>query len=135
MQGKYRFIRFMRWAFQFIGPGIAALIIWTPVYQDVEVSFFDKIGISVFIAGFFIVVGLGNYLNETIEQIKMDKRVVFSKNYAIVFLVFGGVFYLLRAIIDEAMAFFFICGILHLIAYGIEFYEKRLRAIVRGEST
>lgn len=134
MRGRYRFVRFIRWAFQFIGPGIAAAIIWTPVYQDVEVSFWDKFGISVFIAGLFLVVGIGNYLNETIEQIKMDKRTVFSKNYAIPFFVIAGVFFLLRSIIDESMLFFAICGALHMIAYGIELYEKRLREIVRNET-
>lgn len=128
---RYRLVKFLRFfVLQLCGPVITAIVIWGAFKEPGELTLFDRIGIGTIIAAFIVVTILGDYLKEVFEQMKLDKKVAFSKNRAVLFLVVGGVLYLLQNVGHDAMWFFFISGACHVLAYGVEIIEKKIRPAV-----
>jgi hypothetical protein len=125
---RYRLVKFIRFfVLQLCGPVITAIVIWGALKEPGELTWFDRVGIGTIIAAFVVVTILGDYLKEVFEQMKLDKKVAFSKNRAVLFLVVGGVLYLLQNVGHDAMWFFLISGACHALAYGVEIIEKKIR--------
>ena len=125
---RYRLVKFIRFfVLQLCGPVITALAIWGALKEPGELTWFDRIGIGTIIAAFIVVTILSDYLREVFEQMKLDKKVAFSKNRAVPFLLMAGVLYLVQNIGYDAMWFFLISGVFHALAYGVEIIEKKIR--------
>ncbi len=125
---RYRLVKFIRFfILQLLVPIVAALVIWGITKEPRDLTIFDKVGVGVMVAGFVLVFSIGNYMKEIIDQIKLDKRLVFSKNYAVLFLVIAGLLFLLQGVIWDAILFFAISGGSHLLAYLVELIEKHYK--------
>ena len=128
---RYRLVKFLRFfVLQLCGPVITAIVIWGALKEPNEITLFDKIGIGTMVGALVMIVVLGDYLKEVFEQMKLDKKVSFSKNRAVPFLLMAAVLYLVQNIGYDAMWFFLISGACHALAYGVEIIEKKIRPTV-----
>lgn len=130
---RYRITKFIRFfVLQLCAPVVAALVIWGITKEPRDLTIFDQIGVGVMVAGFIVVISMGNFMKEVMDQIKLDRRLVFSKNYTVVFLIVAGLLFLLQGVIEDAILFFAISGGAHALAYLVELIEKRYKARLGG---
>ncbi len=127
---KLRLYQFLNLIFRLIVPMIAAGYIFGVFKKDVDISVIDKIS-----GGFFVIILLvfteaKDFIQKQFEQLKLDNRVAFSKNRALLFLGLGVFVVLVRVIADKAIPFLFISGVSCLIAWFCEWKASKLYRIV-----
>ena len=127
---KLRLYQFLNLVFRLIVPAITAGVVFGLFKKDVDTSIVDRLA-----GGFFVIILLvfteaKDFIQKQFEQIKLDNRVAFSKNRALLFLGLGVFVILVRAVADKAIPFLFVSGGSCAVAWMCEWKANKLYRIV-----
>jgi hypothetical protein len=138
---KLWLFRILNFTFRLLVPVIVAGYQFGIFKEDASQSVLDKLS-----GGFFVILLLAfteikDFIQKQFEQVKLDKRVAFSKNRALLFLALGVFVLLVKMIADKAIPFLFISGASCLVAwfceneankYYREIHPMQMEVVVRG---
>ena len=127
---KLRLYQFLNLIFRLIVPAITAGVVFGLFKKDVNISTIDKLSGGFFVIVLLLFTEIKDFIQKQFEQIKLDNRVAFSKNRALLFLGLGVFVLLVRVIADKAIPFLFVSGVSCLIAWACEWKANKLYRIV-----
>lgn len=132
---KYYLWAVIKYFLMFAVPLITAGIIWGVLKEPSNNSVVGRFALGAFIIGLLSLVFLSDFIKAQIEQLKLDKRVVFIKNHAFMFLGIALVLYVATLVADDAIDFCLIAGASHLLAWIAEKIEKKYYRLWKPVST
>jgi hypothetical protein len=127
---KLSLYRFLNFIFRLVVPAITAGFIFGLFKNDVEISSLDKLSGGFFVIVLLLFTEIKDFVQKQFEQLKLDNRVAFSKNRALLFLGLGVFVLLVRVIADKAIPFLFISGGSCAVAWICEWKANKLYRIV-----
>jgi len=104
---SYKLLNFI---FRLIVPAIVAGIVFGLFKEAEPSSWVDKLAGGFFVVIILFFVEVKDFIQKQFEQLKLDKRVAFSKNRTFLFLGLGVFVLLVNTVADKAIPFLFISG-------------------------
>lgn len=127
---KLLMYRFLNLVFRLVIPAIAACFVFGFFNKDAELSALNKLSGGFFVVVLLLFTEIKDFVTKQFEQLKLDNRVAFAKNRALLFIGLGIFVLLVKVIADKAIPFLFISGASCMVAWACEWKANKLYRIV-----
>jgi len=132
---KYYLWAVIKYLLMFVVPLVAAGVIWGVVKDPANDSPLGRMALGAFIVGLLALMFASDFIKAQLEQLKLEKRVVFIKNHAFLFFGIALVLWIATIVAEDAITFCLIAGASHLLAWIAEKIEKKYYRLRKPVST
>lgn len=122
---KYYLWATIKYLLMFFVPLVTAGLIWGVLKEPANNTVLGRWALGAFIIGLLALMFASDFIKAQLEQIKLDKKVVFIRNHAFLFLGIALVLWLATLVAKDAITFSLISGGSHLLAWIAEKIEKK----------